>query len=640
MKLLAFLILTTLLAISSSKPGKKLVPSVAIDCPLIPITKHSQTILFDVDVNSDPSIRTCILKSVSEQSVLILTDYDRRPEVNFTNKRIMTNEFPNVIITTNHLSFKAVRCNKSPLLELFMKSNWSWLYIIVTGDSVFSCKNGTMTSKHFRLLEKFMNTIWHRFEVMRVGLAFPIACKQKMIIYHRKRPSTQKLYDRSIKLINATSYKDLLAAINYSGTGLCAHYPIKANIFERYPTSITQCKNLHYYDIHFNLNLTFGYCGLDGMVMHDLLTHFRFNLSSPKNEDCNIYGFAIPGNISGSLGCIVRNELDLSFNSRFMTLYSDEHIYYLHYITTDKLCALVRKTGVVPLWHGPYNVFRPPLWFIIMGVLVLISGIMWVYAIINRTITGQKVMAYWYYLLNAVMTTMIGCSPMKNRSMIIIRSACLSGSILFLAVYQGHTSRVYTTLKHFERISTLDDLYAFGAILYTTPGMRQFTRQLQRPGNKLEEDFFNRSRLILNERIGITLEIPRATTLDRKSDAEMKILEHFSDREGRPLIDIVDECFMNYFLSYITRSGFPFFEEIQIFTQRLLEAGLPTKYYKWTQQMLNIPTSLPETRSEPRPFSKIKLKDQRVAFFVLFVGSALSIIVFAVEIFKGPPVEF
>uniref|UniRef100_A0A2A4J1L4 Ionotropic glutamate receptor C-terminal domain-containing protein n=1 Tax=Heliothis virescens TaxID=7102 RepID=A0A2A4J1L4_HELVI len=474
---------------------------------------------------------------------------------------------------------------------------------------------------------------------MRVAIAFPLACKQKMVIYHGKRPSTQNLYDRTIKLIDATRYKDLLAAIHHSGTGLCEHYPIQANIFQRYPTSINQCDNLHYYDAHFNLNLTFGYCGLDGMVMHDLLTHFKFNLSSPENENCNIYGFAIPGNISGSLGCIVRDELDLSFNSRFMTLYSDEHIYYLHYITTDKLCALVKKTGVIPLWHGAFNVYRPLLWSILMGVLVLISGVMWVTAIVNHTMTGEKVMAYWYYLVNSVMTTLMGCSPMKTRSMIMIRSACLTGSILFLGVYQGHVSRVYTTVKHFERITTLDELYTSGATLYTTPGIRQFTKQLQRPGNKIEEAFFNNTRLILNERIGITLEIPLATTLDRKSDAEMKILEHFSDSEGRPLIDIVDECFMTYYLSYITRSGFPFFEVIQIFTQRLLEAGLPTMYYKWTQQMLNIPTSMPETRSEPRPFSKIKLQDQRVAFFILFGGSVLSIIVFAAEIWKGRPVE-
>lgn len=59
---------------------------------------------------------------------------------------------------------------------------------------------------------------------------------------------------------------------------------------------------------------------------------------------------------------------------------------------------------------------------------------------------------------------------------------------------------------------------------------------------------------------------PCAATVDRKSDAEMTILEQYSDDHGNPLLDIVDECFYTYYLTYITRTG-KIIIEISILTE-------------------------------------------------------------------------
>ncbi|XP_063894330.1 uncharacterized protein LOC110382022 [Helicoverpa armigera] len=494
-----------------------------------------------------------------------------------------------------------------------------------------------MSTSDMLLLDNIMNSIWHKFKIMRVIVAFPYTCEDKMLIYNGKRPSTDGdcLYDRPVKLINATNKQELLKAIRKSGEKLSENYPIKASIFERYPTSIKDCSNLHYYG-HFNLSRSHGYCGLDGIVMNDLITHFNFNLSFPENETCNTYGFAVPGNLSGSLGCIARNELDISFNSRFMTLYSDEHIYYLHYVITDKLCAFVKRTGVIPIWHGAFNVYSPPSWMFIIGVIMLISVIIWCSAIVNKRLTGVKNKSCWYYLYHTLTMTMTGSSPMKQRTLLLMRGSCLAGSVLFLAVYQGHISRVYTTLRRIEQISTLEELYRSGATLYTSPSFRELSKQLLNKKNKLQVEFFNRSLLTPHETLGadLVLQQPFATSLERKSDAEMEILTKYSNEQG-PLIDMVAECLHNYYLSYIARSGFPFFEDLQVFAARLKEAGLPEAYYRWTQKMLNIPTSMPEDHSIPRCFRPIRLRDQRVPFGVLFVGTILSLIVFAAEIRKG-----
>lgn len=72
-----------------------------------------------------------------------------------------------------------------------------------------------------------------------------------------------------------------------------------------------------------------------------------------------------------------------------------------------------------------------------------------------------------------------------------------------------------------------------------------------------------------------------------------------------------------------------------MFIERLNEGGFPSMYYKWTQQMLDIPNSMPDIDTEPRPFSKISLGDQCVAFGILFIGTMLSVIVFSVEMWIG-----
>ena len=51
--------------------------------------------------------------------------------------------------------------------------------------------------------------------------------------------------------------------------------------------------------------------------------------------------------------------------------------------------------------------------------------------------------------------------------------------------------------------------------------------------------------------------------------------------------------------------------------------------------MLEIPNSMPDIDTEPRPFSKITLEDQCAAFGLLFIGTILSGIVFVAEVWIG-----
>lgn len=58
-------------------------------------------------------------------------------------------------------------------------------------------------------------------------------------------------------------------------------------------------------------------------------------------------------------------------------------------------------------------------------------------------------------------------------------------------------------------------------------------------------------------------------------------------------------------------------------------------YYKRTRLMLDIADSKVQRDIEPRALCQIRLEDQRVAFAILFVGTFLSVLVFAAEMWKA-----
>lgn len=437
MKIVLILLLVSFLAISSSRRRHKLAPN-ENNCPLLlPVQVKSHTIFIDLDNNSDVALKNCILKnSHIEQTVVLLNIYGIREiiPVNVTQRQLGPNDNPNIIIMTKYLSLNII---DAPLFKFFIISHWSLLYLVFTSDTKFKCVNGTMDSSDFILLENIMNKLWHKHKVVHVGVALPFACKQKMVIYNGKRfPANQTLFDRPIKIIDITNSEDLHGAIIESGYRIAEHYPMRGSIFYRYPTSITECQKLQHYYKGYNLNLSIGFCGLDGMVMHDVLSYFKFDLSYPADKNCDNFGYENPGKVSGSLGCIIRKELDISFNARFMTLYSSDKVYYLHHVSTDSLCALVKKSAVIPVWLGVINVYKTHLWLLITTIIVALGVIMWAMAVISETLTGEKSKTFWFYLHDALMTTMFGCSLRKKGPVQILKGTCLFCSILFAAVYQ------------------------------------------------------------------------------------------------------------------------------------------------------------------------------------------------------------
>ncbi|XP_026730402.1 uncharacterized protein LOC113495688 [Trichoplusia ni] len=400
---------------------------------LFSFVPYIQTIFIEVGEDTDSSLKTCLLKDIEDDQAVTIIKIDEKDkdfQIDFTKPLFQTSDMPAIAIVIETLSRDLV---DAPFMKTIFKSHWSMLHIIVTSDKRFKCDGGTMNSEDLNFLEEIMHQLWLKFRFMLVGVTFPMACKNKFAGYHGKKPSNTSLYDRSIKLQDTNHLMDINKIFTQLGKQLAENYPLRASIFFRNFTSITTCKDTLYIR-RFNLDLTYGFCGLDGMVMHDVLRYLKFNLTFSEDKDCINYGYAGPINVSGSLGCIARKELDVSFNSRFMTLYADENIYYLYYVTTDSLCAVVKQAEIIPIWIAFYHILKFSVFCFLISFVVGMGVLMWAKAFIEKKVTGRKPMTLWFYVHDATNSSIFGYTLLNKRT--VLRGTCLILSVIINAVFQ------------------------------------------------------------------------------------------------------------------------------------------------------------------------------------------------------------
>ncbi|KAL0820512.1 hypothetical protein ABMA28_006370 [Loxostege sticticalis] len=507
-----------------------------------------------------------------------------------------------------------------PTTKAIFKSHQSIVYIVITTtDSKYKCVEGVFNEEVFKTIDLFLNRIWHEYEMFVVVVGFPYVCPEYFVVYDDKRPSEYELYDRTITALSVKS-PELVKRLNKRWFKLTKGYPLRANIFDRFPTSINECEDMHYY-LTIDEKYTNGKCGMDAFVMHDILRYYQFNTSFPEISYDGGYGYVFNKTATGSLRQLLQNEFDISFNSRFMVQYLDEDkIDFLHYVSFDSICAVLKTPETLSIWYYTYLFIRPSTWAVFLTLLVLCSVTNKVFDRL-RKLMGKKTDSS--NIIDLVSIGVFGCYYNKRIKASILGAVCLLVSIVLYALFQGHVNYVYATLVRHHRIKTLRELHKTDIKIHTSTSFY----------NLIGSDFTPEQIVVnANKTTGDVL-TGNMATLQRKLDVILEIVRYYSDEDGWPLMYLVPECYCNNFLSYITKKGFPFTNEIQAYIMMLLESGLPDAYYRFTQYALQLPITknFYKPRSLPRPFTPSDLLEFRIAFCLLCVGYLVSTIVLVVE---------
>ncbi|KAM3963359.1 uncharacterized protein ACR2FA_002729 [Aphomia sociella] len=578
------------------------------------------TIIVDL-IDDDISFRKCYwphdIKSV------ILIKHDEMP-YSFSKKKLalFLYDRPTIHVITDSITDKLL---DQSVLKIILQSHWSFMRLIIINKNI-KCERGKFNEDILSIAERFLNDLWHRYQLVYVLIEFPLSCPHRFIIFDGKKKSNQNLYNRTITVVGE---KDVHKTLKSSQNGLSHGFPLKTNIFYRFPTSIKLCNKIYNY-VTYDKNVTDGYCGMDALIMHDFIKAFKFNVTFLDSEDINKYGYFQSGQATGSLGSVIRQEIDVSFNSRFIARYVDRGFDFLGHMSSDSLCALVEVPDIVPLWYYPTNIYDYKQWTIIIFMFLMIGIILWVYGKRLRQITGDEVYKPHVYVIEAVWIGMFGYFLYKKIQRSILIAICLLCSVVFTAKYQGHVNYMFATIVRYDEMNTLQDLCNSNIPVYTSPAIVMLlgARDSENSTNPITK-ILSRLKFYPTDS-SYFLYHQRSATIERRVDVNLQMLLNYTDEDGRPLLYVVNECFRNFHLSYIVRSGFLFTSEMQNFMMKIVEAGLPEKYYKWTQFTIRL-AEISRPTSEPRPFTKISLKEQRIPFFILVVGYLLSTILFVTE---------
>ncbi|XP_076656673.1 uncharacterized protein LOC143361286 [Halictus rubicundus] len=106
----------------------------------------------------------------------------------------------------------------------------------------------------------------------------------------------------------------------------------------------------------------------------------------------------------------------------------------------------------------------------------------------------------------------------------------------------------------------------------------------------------------------------------------------YYDKDGNPLIYVVDECPMNYRVSYVLRSQSPYAERVNFVLLRLNEAGLPAFWFDniiYQKKIFKMRTKL---KNEERKII-LTLNHYSLTFLLLLAGLIGATIIFVAEVY-------
>ncbi|RVE52717.1 hypothetical protein evm_002590 [Chilo suppressalis] len=591
--------------------------------PLYKIVHRKQIILFDTTDDDNYLYELCLMERTRHQSLVVMANIT---ETKMNEIKLdYANFSPNMVLIFYQLSLDII---EHPILSFLFSSLRSYVFIIIkTEDDEYKCINGIFSEKAKSAQEDFLNRLWFKYHMFVVILEFPFVCPHYFVIYHGKLETNAPLYNRTIKSV-PTNEPRLNNMIRRDSRNLLKGYPIRANLFIRFPTSINFCESIHFY-ANIDFNITQNMCGMDAFIMQDIINFFKFKVTFPVIENIDSFGYMISeNNITGSLGFLLHNYFDISFNSRFMVKYvNGDEIKYLHYIGFDSICAIMKTPDYMPLWQYPFGSFDPLSWVTLVFIMLFIGVIAKGISLIKK---GIGIKADQLQIINYLSLGFFGCMMKPTRDTIsILRGTCLITSVIILSMFQGHINYMYTTMVRGHQLKTINDLRDSKVEIRTSPSV---VKLLGSPDHLpiLESQIYydgynNLSDLLVHD---------NWATLQRIPDVILETMRlNQIDRDGMPLLYLIDQCFCNYYVTYITRKDFPFANDLTVLLMRIVEAGLPEIYYRWTKNSLKLSAKmkLKYTGQKPRPFTPSTMQEQRIPFSLLLVGYILSTSVLIVE---------
>ncbi|XP_031825527.1 uncharacterized protein LOC116423914 [Nomia melanderi] len=456
------------------------------------------------------------------------------------------------------------------------------------------------------------------------------------------------------------------------------HYPLNVIVFESLLMGFM-------YDDQQRLVLT----KVDGNVVYALekALNCKFRLTLMKKLD-----FRREDPFDKSLREIEAGHVEIVITGFFVKLYtSHAEFQFTSSMYEDKLCFISPDSGLVPKAYMPFLPFEEELWALLMVYNVSITLLWCLLKYVNRrfqrtgstneeshtgnnegtparrlkgssmdpggidrsldsrgSLYGQPRGRFESlnripnsradppevprYLLKLFHFAELLCYPSQRGDTPAQRSL-LVGTLFFGLIVNGvYQSCLVSSLSkpfHYPQLRTIEDVMDSGKTLITkyanlkttflddTPTGEKFGRMIRVINTRTP----TKDLVAFKDKIAIT----RYYTMLLGDYA-------YYDKDGNPLIYVVDECPMNYRAAYVLRANSPYAERVNSLLLRLNEGGLPVFWFQNMTYTLRVRKMRRTAKNEERKIT-LTMDHYTLTFALLLVGLTISALIFLGEVY-------
>lgn len=392
---------------------------------------------------------------------------------------------------------------------------------------------------------------------------------------------------------------------------------LKVSLFERNVSLLfNQPEYLKYSPIYGGKNKP-KYYGPDGMVLQEISKYMNFTIDI---DDTNTYFGTTLNNrsVTGSLGKVVRKEVDFAGNSRFIEYYHPD-FEYTNPVYSDKLCVIVPSSPKMSKFLTFLLSFDTFSWIGIFGTVFVCIVYWYLHKYVTNIQFGSFLEIYAILLGESITIPKIFRVPL----LIIV---CSFANIIFSSLFQANLYNHFSKANYHSNIDTLEQLSQSNLTISTS--LKIF--------DDLDSDTYRALRLKVINTAGSSFhEVAfhrNTANLERLSDAKAIIKQFYFDEEGHSRLYVVKECLSNYLLAYILQEHSPYRYYFNHVLVRLTEGGFLKKWNEDISQAFNIAAWNSSRKKQEIIWRKLNNNDMQIAYIVLITGYVVSFLCFLKEI--------
>lgn len=358
----------------------------------------------------------------------------------------------------------------------------------------------------------------------------------------------------------------------------------------------------------------------DLMIMHEILQQINASATIIVPSDNETYGYMLPnGSAVGVLGKIIKHEVDLSMNLRYLRPpFYQQQLAELFVLDRDDICifipAATNKSKKILLdVIDPFYVLCSFSFLIIVSIIQRIMVNLYPKSIQDNNFS-------WFHIVQVYLNFTTPIFPKQEAQKILIifwLIFCMIQSIVF-------SSFILSSLVHTTNLNEINNLEELGASNMTTITVNNlaFVIKISINGTPMQNRFMNNLYDIDHKLFIHLLNETRPTQAIGASRYSPFFFQFKALKDNRRLVYYkMGTSAVPFLCGYIVPYGSPYPKEFGKIVQYLREGGFLNKWLK------DDPTNINENQPVPMAMDNL-----HAFFWLLLIGYVMALSVFCVEL--------